>query len=143
MEFLATTIRFVTLNYHMFSSELQQAALSKLPEYICVPFAVLQEARIRDRSIISVEDYTVYCGDADGKKLGGCAIAVRNDCNNLVEEYTSTSSVCAFVQLRVYRGHKLWVVSAQKPLKATTTTPMMKSVGLCLKYLKQASGRIM
>ncbi|KAK6764781.1 hypothetical protein RB195_024923 [Necator americanus] len=49
MEPLATTIRFVTLNCRTLSSELQQAALSRLLRYLCVPFAALQETGIRDR----------------------------------------------------------------------------------------------
>ncbi|KAK6748174.1 hypothetical protein RB195_001040 [Necator americanus] len=48
MESLATTIRFVTLNCRTLSSELQQAALSKLLRYLCVPFVALQETRMRD-----------------------------------------------------------------------------------------------
>ncbi|KAK6760860.1 hypothetical protein RB195_022071 [Necator americanus] len=40
----------------------------------------------------------MYCGDADENKVGGCAIAVRNDYKNLVEEFGSTSSRCASVQ---------------------------------------------
>ncbi|KAK6757574.1 hypothetical protein RB195_015409 [Necator americanus] len=80
MESLATTIRFVTLNCRTLSSELQQAALSRPLRYFCVPSAALQETRMRDRPVISIENYTIYCGDADENKEGGCAIAVRNDC---------------------------------------------------------------
>ncbi|KAK6748899.1 hypothetical protein RB195_001492 [Necator americanus] len=94
MESLATTIRFVTLNCRTLSSELQQAALSRLLRYLCVPFVVLQETRMRDRPVISIENYTIYCGDADENKVGGCVIAVRNDYKNLVEEFGSTSSRC-------------------------------------------------
>ncbi|KAK6750589.1 hypothetical protein RB195_002519 [Necator americanus] len=79
MESLATTIRFVTLNCRTLSSELQQAALSRLLRYLSVPFAALQETRMRDRPVISIENYTMYCCDADENKVGGCAIAVRND----------------------------------------------------------------
>ncbi|KAK6738277.1 hypothetical protein RB195_020408 [Necator americanus] len=70
---------------------------------------------MRDRPVISIEIYTIYCGDADENKAGGCAIAVRNDYKNLVEEFDSTSSRssrCAFVRLRDRRGSKLWIVSA-------------------------------
>ncbi|KAK6750875.1 hypothetical protein RB195_002691 [Necator americanus] len=74
MESLATAIRFVTLNCQTLSSELQQAALSSLLRYLGVPFAVLQETRMRDRPVISTENYTVYCGDADENKVGGCAM---------------------------------------------------------------------
>ncbi|KAK6764199.1 hypothetical protein RB195_024497 [Necator americanus] len=49
MESLATTIRFVTLNCRTLSSELQQAALSRLLRYLCVPFAALHKTRMRDR----------------------------------------------------------------------------------------------
>ncbi|KAK6740814.1 hypothetical protein RB195_008958 [Necator americanus] len=111
MESLAPTIRFVTLNCRTLSSELQRAALSRLLRYLCVPFAALQETRMRDRPVISIENYTIYCGDADENK-GGCAIAVRNDYKNLVEEFGSTSSRCAFLRLRDRRGRKLWIVSA-------------------------------
>ncbi|KAK6755892.1 hypothetical protein RB195_014343 [Necator americanus] len=106
MESLAT-IRFVTLNCRTLSSELQQAALSRLLRYLCVPFAALQETRMRDRPVISIENYTIYCGDADENKVGGCAIAVRNDYKNLEEEFGSTSSRCAFLRLRDRRGRKL------------------------------------
>ena len=99
MESLATTIRFVTLNCRTLSSELQQAALSRLLRYLCVPFAALQETRMRDRPVISIENYTIYCGDADENKVGGCAIAVRNDYKNLVE-FGTTSSRCAFLRPR-------------------------------------------
>ncbi|KAK6734687.1 hypothetical protein RB195_018088 [Necator americanus] len=50
---------------------------------------------MRDRPVISIENYTIYCGDADENKVGGCAIAVRNDYKNLVEEFGSTSIVSA------------------------------------------------
>ncbi|KAK6750319.1 hypothetical protein RB195_002346 [Necator americanus] len=107
MESLATTIRFVTLNCRTLSSELQQAALSRLLRYLCVPFAALQETRMRDRPVISIENYPTYCGDADENKVGGCAIAVRNDYKNLVEKYGSTSSRYAFLRLQDRRGHNL------------------------------------
>ncbi|KAK6734417.1 hypothetical protein RB195_017918 [Necator americanus] len=94
MESLATTIRFVTLNCRTLSSELQEAALSRLLRYLCVPFAALQKTRMRDRPVISIEDYTIYSGDADEK------IDVRNDYNNLVEEFRSSSSSCSFVRLQ-------------------------------------------
>ncbi|KAK6740646.1 hypothetical protein RB195_008857 [Necator americanus] len=111
-ESLATTIRFVTLNCRTLSSELQQAALSRLLRYLSAPFAALQETRMRGRPVISIENYTIYCGDAVENKVGGCAIAVRNDYKNLVEEFGSTSSRCAFLRLQDRRGRKLWVVSA-------------------------------
>ncbi|KAK6757020.1 hypothetical protein RB195_015073 [Necator americanus] len=87
MESLATTIRFVTLNCRTLSSELQQAARSRLLRYLCVPFAALQKTRMRDRPVFSIENYTIYCGDADENKAGGGATAVRNDYKNLVEEF--------------------------------------------------------
>ncbi|KAK6757376.1 hypothetical protein RB195_015290 [Necator americanus] len=118
MEPLATTIRFLTLNCRTLSSELQQAALSTLLRYLCMPFAALQETRMRDRPVISIENYTIYCGDADENKVGGCAIAVRNDYTNLVKEFGSTSSRCAFLRLRDRRGRKLSIVSAHAPTKA-------------------------
>ncbi|KAK6758226.1 hypothetical protein RB195_015819 [Necator americanus] len=64
---------------------------------------------------MSIENYTIYCGDAAGNKVGGCAIAVRNDYKNLMEEFGSTSSRCAFLRLRDRRGRKLWIVSAHSP----------------------------
>ncbi|KAK6742721.1 hypothetical protein RB195_010157 [Necator americanus] len=92
MESLATTIGFVTLNCRTLSRELQQVALSGLLQYLCVPFSALPETRMRDRPVISIVNYTIYCGDADENKIGACAIAVRNDYKNLVEEFGSTSS---------------------------------------------------
>ncbi|KAK6765065.1 hypothetical protein RB195_025120 [Necator americanus] len=68
---------------------------------------------MRDRPVISIENYTINCGDADESKLGGCAIAVRNDYKNLVEEFGSTSSRCAFLRLRDRGGRELWIVSAR------------------------------
>ncbi|KAK6761675.1 hypothetical protein RB195_022672 [Necator americanus] len=115
MESLATTIRFVTLNCRTLSSELQQAAPSKLLRYLCVPFAALQETRMRDQSVISIENYTIYCSDVDENKIGGCAIAVRNDYKNLVEEFGSTSSRCAFLRLPDRSARKPWIVSAHAP----------------------------
>ncbi|KAK6757198.1 hypothetical protein RB195_015179 [Necator americanus] len=115
MESFATTIRFVTLTCRTLSSELQQAPLSRLLRYFYVHFAALQETRVRDRPVISIENYTIYWGDADEKKVHGCAIAVRNDYKNLVEEFGSTSSRCAFLRLRDRRGRKLWIVSAHAP----------------------------
>ncbi|KAK6749176.1 hypothetical protein RB195_001645 [Necator americanus] len=111
IESLAITICFATLNCRTPSSELQQAAMSRLLRYLCVPFAALQETRMRDRPVISIESYTIYCGDADESKVGGCAITVRNDFNNLVEEFGSLSSRCAMVRLRDRRGRKLWIVN--------------------------------
>ncbi|KAK6738361.1 hypothetical protein RB195_020463 [Necator americanus] len=72
---------------------------------------------MRDRPVISIENYTIYCGDADEDKVGGCAIAVKNDYKNLVEEFGSTSSRCAFLRLRDRRGRKFWIVSAHAPTK--------------------------
>ncbi|KAK6764260.1 hypothetical protein RB195_024541 [Necator americanus] len=59
---------------------------------------------MRHRPVISIENYTIYCGDADENKAGGCAIAVRNDRKNLVEEFGSTSSRRAFLRLRDRRA---------------------------------------
>ncbi|KAK6763633.1 hypothetical protein RB195_024086 [Necator americanus] len=95
MESLATNIRLVTLNCLSLSSELQQAALSRLLN------AALQKTRIKDRALISIDNYTIYCRDADERKVGGCAIAVRNDYNNLVEEFGLTSSRCALYDCRI------------------------------------------
>ncbi|KAK6743269.1 hypothetical protein RB195_010495 [Necator americanus] len=76
-----------------------------------VPFAALQETHIRDQPLIDTDNYTFYCDDADEKKVGGCAIVIRNDYNNLME-FGSTSSRCAFIRLWDRRGLKLWIVSA-------------------------------
>ncbi|KAK6728213.1 hypothetical protein RB195_005702 [Necator americanus] len=65
------------------------------------------ETRMRDRTVISIESYT--CGDADENKVGGYAIAVMNDYKNLVEEFGSASSRCAFLRLRDRRERKLWI----------------------------------
>ncbi|KAK6729031.1 hypothetical protein RB195_006218 [Necator americanus] len=46
---------------------------------------------MRDRPVISIENYTIYCGDADENKVGGCAIAVRNDYNNLAQRRLDAS----------------------------------------------------
>ncbi|KAK6728908.1 hypothetical protein RB195_006149 [Necator americanus] len=61
------------------------------------------------------QNYTTYCGDADENKVGGCAMAVRNDYKYLVEEFGSTLSKFTFVRLQDRRGRKLWIVSAQAP----------------------------
>ncbi|KAK6741206.1 hypothetical protein RB195_009206 [Necator americanus] len=117
MESLATNIRLVTLNCPTLSSELQQAVLSRLLRYLCVPFAALQETRMKVRPVTSIENYTISCGDADENKVGGYAMAERNDYKNFVEEFASTSSRCAFLRLRDRRGRKLWIVSAHAPTK--------------------------
>ncbi|KAK6742012.1 hypothetical protein RB195_009715 [Necator americanus] len=65
---------------------------------------------MRARPVISIENYTIYCGDVDENKVG-----VRNDYKNLVEEFGSTSSRCAFLRLRDRRGRELWIVSAHAP----------------------------
>ncbi|KAK6744867.1 hypothetical protein RB195_011531 [Necator americanus] len=70
---------------------------------------------MRDRYAISIENYTIYCGDADEKKVGSCAIAARKNYNQLVEEFGSTSSRYAFVRPRNRRGRKLWIKSAHAP----------------------------
>ncbi|KAK6759690.1 hypothetical protein RB195_021330 [Necator americanus] len=68
-ELLATTVRFITLNCRSLSSDLQQAALSELLGYLCVPFAVLQRTRVGDRLVISVGDYTISCIDSEPNKV--------------------------------------------------------------------------
>ncbi|KAK6733277.1 hypothetical protein RB195_017182 [Necator americanus] len=97
IESLATTIRFVTLNCRTLSSEFQQAALTRLLRYFCVSFAALQETRMKDQSVVSIENYTTYCVDADENKIGGCAIAGR-------------------------RGRKLLIVSAHAPTETAEDT---------------------
>ncbi|KAK6753850.1 hypothetical protein RB195_013064 [Necator americanus] len=47
------------------------------------------------RPLITLDNYTIYCGDADERK-----------------EFGSTSSRCAFARLRDRRGLKLWIISA-------------------------------
>ncbi|KAK6762743.1 hypothetical protein RB195_023450 [Necator americanus] len=100
MESLPTNIRLVMLNCRSLSTDLQQAALSRLLRYLHVPSAALQETRIRDRPLICIDNYTIYCSDADERKVGDCAIAVRNDYNNLVKEFGSTSSRCLVAGLQ-------------------------------------------
>ncbi|KAK6730536.1 hypothetical protein RB195_007164 [Necator americanus] len=36
---------------------------------------------------MSIENYTIYCGDDHERKVGGSAVAVKNDYNTLVEEF--------------------------------------------------------
>ncbi|KAK6735793.1 hypothetical protein RB195_018810 [Necator americanus] len=91
----STNIHFVTLNCRLLLNELQQAALSRLLRHLLAPFVTLQE--MREDVPISSNNYTIYCGDPDEKKVGGCAVAVRNDYNILVEGFGSTSSRSAFV----------------------------------------------
>ncbi|KAK6740910.1 hypothetical protein RB195_009016 [Necator americanus] len=50
---------------------------------------------MRDRPVVSIENYTIYCGDADENK-----------------EFGSTSSRCAFLRLRDRGGRILWIISA-------------------------------
>ncbi|KAK6764085.1 hypothetical protein RB195_024421 [Necator americanus] len=57
---------------------------------------------MRDLPVISIENYTIYCGDVDENKVSGCAKVVRNDYNNLMEEFGS-------------RGRELWIASAHTP----------------------------
>ncbi|KAK6728274.1 hypothetical protein RB195_005736 [Necator americanus] len=59
---------------------------------------------------ISIENYTICCGDGDEKKVGGCAIATRNWWRNLAQ-----CRLDAFLRLRNRRGHKLWIASAHAP----------------------------
>ncbi|KAK6763511.1 hypothetical protein RB195_024001 [Necator americanus] len=40
-----------------------------LLRYLCVPLTARQETRMRDRPAISMENYTIYCGDADENKI--------------------------------------------------------------------------
>ncbi|KAK6763393.1 hypothetical protein RB195_023916 [Necator americanus] len=92
MESLATTIRFVTLNCRTLSSELQQATLSRFLRYLCVPFAALQETRMRDWPAIDpASKITPYTA----------AMLMRTK--------------CAFLRLRDRRGRKLWIVSVHAP----------------------------
>ncbi|KAK6754469.1 hypothetical protein RB195_013459 [Necator americanus] len=82
---------------------------------------------MRDRPVISIENYTTYCGNADEKKVGGCVIAVKKDYNNLVEGFGSTSSRCAFVRLRDSRKTLYCKCprKLRKPLRTTVRTPSM------------------
>ncbi|KAK6737667.1 hypothetical protein RB195_020027 [Necator americanus] len=86
MDALATTIYFVTLNCGTLSSELQQTALSKLLRYLCVRFAALHETRMRDGFVISIENYTICCDDADEKKLVRALSAFSNVSLSLSQE---------------------------------------------------------
>ncbi|KAK6739619.1 hypothetical protein RB195_008239 [Necator americanus] len=113
MESLGTEIRLVTLNWRSLPSELQQAALSTLLRYLHPPSSALQERHTSDRLIIGIENYTIYLGDVDERKV---------DYNNLVEELGSAPSKCAFVRLRNRRGLELWIVLQRKPLSTTTRT---------------------
>ncbi|KAK6729438.1 hypothetical protein RB195_006472 [Necator americanus] len=79
------------------------------------PIAALQETRIRDRPTISTDNHTIHSGDADERKVEGCALTARSNNNNVVEKYRPKLSRCAFVRLRNHRRLKLWVVSAHAP----------------------------
>ncbi|KAK6754304.1 hypothetical protein RB195_013354 [Necator americanus] len=35
------------------------------------------ETSIKDRPIINIDNYIIYCGVADGKKVGGCTVEER------------------------------------------------------------------
>ncbi|KAK6759271.1 hypothetical protein RB195_021090 [Necator americanus] len=61
----------------------------------------------------SIGYYTMYGGD-----VGGYAVAVRNDCNNLARGFGSRPSRITFVRLRDRRGLKLSVVSVRAPTEA-------------------------
>lgn len=87
MESLATSHNFATLNCRSLSSDIQQSALSRLLSYFHAPFAALQETRLKDRPVINVGEYAIYCGNADDRRVGGCAIAVRKDFNGMIEEF--------------------------------------------------------
>ncbi|KAK6737183.1 hypothetical protein RB195_019712 [Necator americanus] len=50
----------------------------------------VRQTCMRDRLVISIEKYTIYCGD-DENKVGGCAIPVRKGYNNLVKKFGSMS----------------------------------------------------
>ncbi|KAK6761136.1 hypothetical protein RB195_022269 [Necator americanus] len=102
MHSLATTIRFVTLNRRTLANELQ-AALSGLLRYLCVPFAALQETRVGDRPVTSIENYTIYCGDADENKM------------RLSTTAGSQNTTYCCTARNVNRGRKHWIVSAHAP----------------------------
>ncbi|KAK6763961.1 hypothetical protein RB195_024336 [Necator americanus] len=92
MEFLPTNIGLVTLNSRSLSGKLQQPAVSRPLRYLHALFAALREIRIRNRVLTSIDSDAIHCSDVDEREVGGGAIAVRNDNNNLVEEFSSTSS---------------------------------------------------
>ncbi|KAK6742278.1 hypothetical protein RB195_009876 [Necator americanus] len=92
IQHIANTHDLKEVNCRTLLNEQQQAALTKLVRYLCVPFAALRKTRIRDQQVISIENNDADSGDADKKKVVGCATAVRNDYNNLVEVFGSTSS---------------------------------------------------
>ncbi|KAK6738511.1 hypothetical protein RB195_020549 [Necator americanus] len=45
----------------------EQAALPRLQRYLYGPSAALQETPIRDRPLINIDIYTIYCGNAGEK----------------------------------------------------------------------------
>ncbi|KAK6764110.1 hypothetical protein RB195_024438 [Necator americanus] len=94
------------------SSDLQQTALSRLLRNLWVPFATLRETGIRNRPFISIGDYTIYCSNDDDEKKISCAIAVRNDYANMMNEVGSTQLRCDFLRLRDHRGRIFWFVCA-------------------------------
>ncbi|KAK6764133.1 hypothetical protein RB195_024455 [Necator americanus] len=65
--------------------------------------------------MISVSNYTIYCIYSDERKVGGCAIAVRNDHNILMEKFGSRSSRYVLERLQDRRRLKLCIVRAHAP----------------------------
>ncbi|KAK6749750.1 hypothetical protein RB195_002013 [Necator americanus] len=43
-------------------------SLLRLLRYLCVLCGTLQETRIKGLPVIGIEDYTIYCDEADEKK---------------------------------------------------------------------------
>ncbi|KAK6757446.1 hypothetical protein RB195_015332 [Necator americanus] len=78
MESLATNIYLLTLNCRSLSSELHIAL------YIDCDFCMHRLLHCRKHAsgialLISIDNYVIFCGDADEGKVGGCAIVVRSD----------------------------------------------------------------
>ncbi|KAK6739955.1 hypothetical protein RB195_008437 [Necator americanus] len=77
--------------------------------------------------VISIRDYTICCGNADERNVGGSGIAVKNDYNNMVEEFGSTSLRCFFVRMLYCRGHNLWMVSAYAPTETVVLSSLTEN----------------
>ncbi|KAK6735418.1 hypothetical protein RB195_018560 [Necator americanus] len=63
MESLVRNIRFGMLKYQSLSSEIQQVTLSRLLRFLHVPFAALQETRIRASAAINFENTVAFDSD--------------------------------------------------------------------------------
>ncbi|KAK6735415.1 hypothetical protein RB195_018558 [Necator americanus] len=122
-----TLHRLVTLNCWSLSSELQQTALSKLllylhtisPHYLCTVYCIARNTHQRSLHHQYRQLYHPL-DDADERKVGGCAIAVRNDYNDSVDELRYERRQDApLYDCGIAEDFEMWIVSAHA---ATETT---------------------